>query len=174
MAPANNRFILSYASVQGHNFIGHAEWNKFNSIIKIFRGLSGKLYERDRVYIAKRVQMEQVLITAKGITGQLDLLEDKVRIKRRTGFYAIVTQGFRADKNIPFDEITSVVFREAGMLNGFIEIVVKGNQPKQGLMDAALDPFTITFKVRHQAAFEKIKKAIEEKLAVLKHGSSEK
>jgi len=117
--------------------------------------------------------MEQVLMSAKGITGQLDLLEDRVRIKRRTGVYAILTQGFRGDKNIPLKDITSVVFRQAGTLNGFIEIVVKGNQPKQGLLEAALDPYTITFKVRHQAAFEKIKVAIEEKIAAIKQGGTD-
>src|SRR4030042_2002636 len=117
--------------------------------------------------------MEQVLMSAKGITGQLDLLEDRVRIKRRTGVYAIITQGFRADKNIPINEISSVRFKNAGTLNGYIEIVIEGREPKQGLLEASLDPYTITFKVRHQAAFEKIKVAIEEKIAAIKQGGTD-
>ena len=111
-------------------------------------------------------------MTAKGITGQLDLLEDRVRIKRRTGVYAIITQGFRADKNISINEISSVGLRKAGTWNGYIEIVIEGREPKQGLLEAALDEYAITFKVRHQAAFEKIKAAIEEKMAVMKQGGT--
>ena len=111
-------------------------------------------------------------MTAKGITGQIDLLEDRVRIKRRTGVYAIITQGFRANKNIPIDEISSVEFKKAGTMNGYIEIVIEGREPKQGLLEAALDEYTITFKVRHQAAFEKIKAAIEEKMAAMKQGGT--
>ena len=101
-------------------------------------------------------------MTAKGITGQIDLLEDRVKIRRRTGVYAIITQGFRADKNIPINEISSVGLKKVGTLNGYIEIIIEGREPKQGLLEAALDEYTITFKVRHQAAFEKIKAAIEE------------
>lgn len=116
--------------------------------------------------------MEQVLMSAKGITGQLELFDDRVKIKRRTGIYAILTQGFRADKNIPISEISSVVLRRAGTLNGYIEIVLEGRAPKEGLLEAALDANAITFKLRHQAAFEDLKAAIEEKMAVVKSGET--
>lgn len=116
--------------------------------------------------------MEQVLMTAKGVTGQLELLENRVRIKRRTSIYALITQGFRGDKNILIKEISSIGFKKAGTLNGYIELVIEGREPKKGLLEAALDEYTVTFKARHQSAFEKIKEAIEEKMASMKHGET--
>jgi hypothetical protein len=129
-------------------------------------------FEHHASGVEKRIKMEQVLMSAKGITGQIDLYEDRVKIRRRTGVYAVITQGFRPDKNIPLNEISSVGLKKAGTLNGYFEIVIEGRAPKQGLMEAALDPYIITFKVRHQPAFEKIKAAIEGKIAGLKTGET--
>lgn len=116
--------------------------------------------------------MEQVLMQAKGVTGKLVLLENKVRISRRSGIQAIITQGFRGDKEIPIEQISSVGFKKAGTLNGYIELVTEGREAKKGLFEAALDENTVTFKVRHQPAFEKIKTAIEEKIASMKQGKT--
>jgi len=116
--------------------------------------------------------MEQVLMQAKGVTGKLVLLENKVRITRRSGIQAIITQGFRRDKEILIEQISSVGFKKAGTLNGYIELVIEGREAKKGLFEAALDENTVTFKARHQPAFEKIKEAIEEKMTLMKQGET--
>ena len=116
--------------------------------------------------------MEQVLMTAKGVTGQLELLENRVRIKRRSGILALITQGFRGDKEILIEQILSIELKKAGTLNGYIEFVIEGREPKGGLFEAALDENTVTFRARQQPDFEKIKEAIEEKMTSMKQGET--
>jgi hypothetical protein len=114
--------------------------------------------------------MEQVLMQAKGVTGKLVLLETKVRITRRSGILALVTQGLRSDKEIAIKDISSIELKKAGTFNGYIELIIEGGEAKKGLFDAALDENTVTFRARHQPAFEKIKVAIEEKIASIRQG----
>jgi len=102
---------------------------------------------------------------AKGVLGQLELLETKIRIKRK----GLLNWG-KGDKEILIKQISSIQFRKAGMLtNGYIQFAfIGGQEAKGGFFQAAQDENTIMFKRGQQSAFEKMKEAIEKKIASMK------
>ncbi len=64
--------------------------------------------------------MEQILKEAKGIGGRLQLLEEKIRIRRK-GASAVMLHGLKGDKEIFLTQISSVQFKKAGpFVNGYI------------------------------------------------------
>ena len=103
---------------------------------------------------------------AKGINGQIELLDDKIRIKRK-GFLSFATQGFKGDKDILISSISSIQFKRAGLLtNGYIQFAfMGGREAKGGVLQATQDENTVMFKSGQQKAFDAIKQAIEEKMA---------
>jgi len=108
--------------------------------------------------------MEKVLMKAKGIDGQLELLETKIRIKRK-GIVAFLSHGLKGDKEILIKHISSIQFKKAGVFNGYIQFsFVGGLEAKGGIIQAAGDENTIMFTEKQQPSFEKIKEAIEEKI----------
>lgn len=117
--------------------------------------------------------MEQVLMEAKGVNGQLELLENKIRIKRK-GVLAFMTQGLKGDKEILIKQISSIQFKKAGMLtNGYIQFAFIGGQEAKGtFFQATKDENTIMFKTGQQVSFEKIKEAIEKKIASMEKGET--
>lgn len=100
-----------------------------------------------------------------GVNGQLELLANKVIIKRK-GMLAKMTQGLKGDKEILIKQISSIQFKNAGALtNGYIQFSFSGGQENQGgLFDATKDENTIMFNKKQQPNFEKIKLSIEEKI----------
>lgn len=112
--------------------------------------------------------MDQVVMEAKGVNGQLELLENKIRIRRK-GLMALATQGIKGDKEIFIKQITSVQIKNASaLINGFIQFVfVGGQEAKGGLLEAGKDENTVTFSKKQQPEFEAIKSAIEERLVAL-------
>ena len=67
--------------------------------------------------------MENVLKVAKGYDGELELLEDKVRIRRR-GFFST-----GESNEILIKRISSIGFKEASLLSyGYIEFIFSGGQ----------------------------------------------
>ena len=131
--------------------------------------LSSSLEEGRRLVRGRGQLMGTVLMEAKGIDGQLLLLEDGIRIKRRekTEYLA---RGLKGDKVIPYSQISSIEFRKAGMLtNGCIQFLLLGERKsKGGVGNATLSENTVMFKPARQPAFERIKTAIETKMAVAK------
>lgn len=105
---------------------------------------------------------ERVLMEAKGITGQLELLESKIRIKRQ-GFSNIILHGLKGDKEIFIKDITSIQFKRAGKFtNGYIQFAfMGGRESKGGIFDAVQDENTVMFKESQQPSFEGIKEAVE-------------
>lgn len=103
-----------------------------------------------------------VLMIAEGRNGQLELLEDRIRIKRQ-GSFAFLSHGFKGDKEIQIENISAIQFRKAGpVVIGYIQFSFLGSQEsKAGIFDAAEDENTITFAQKSQDQFEKIKEKIE-------------
>jgi hypothetical protein len=109
--------------------------------------------------------MDGVLKEVKGINGQLELLETKIRIKRK-GFVSLLTQGLKGDKEILLKQISSIQFRKASVFtNGYIQFSFLGGlETKRGLFDAVNDENTIMFNKRQMTGFEEIKSTIESKI----------
>jgi len=113
--------------------------------------------------------MEKILKEAKGVGGQLQLLEDKIRIKRK-GASSFMLHGLKGDKEIFLTQISSIQFRKAGpFVNGYIQFAFLGGQEtKGGIFQATQDENTIVFRKNWQSDFEEIKSMIEMKMKELK------
>jgi hypothetical protein len=115
--------------------------------------------------------MEEVLLTVKGRNGQLELLNDRVRICRQ-GSLALLLQGAKGNKDIFYSDITSVQFKLPGMMVGYIQFTFSGGmESKKGVFDATADENTVTFTPAHKKDFEFAKGEIDRRIAHAKKGS---
>jgi hypothetical protein len=108
--------------------------------------------------------MGPILMRAEGINANLLLLDDRVRIQRReeTNF----PQGFRGNRDILFSQIATINLKRATTMgNGFIQFLLSGRNDTGDHDDAVRDENTVMFKGAHQAEFDRIKAAIEMKIA---------
>ena len=116
------------------------------------------------------LNLDQVLLEAKGINGQLQLLPTKIRIKRKGGM-ALLTQGLKGDKEIYIDQISSIQLKGSGATSGYIQFSFLGGQEtKGGVFNATQDENTVMFVKKHQREFEAIKQAIEQKMHEARSG----
>ena len=113
--------------------------------------------------------MSGTLMTVKGHNGQIDLLDDKIRIARK-GVLGFMTQGFKGEKDIRLETITSIQYKRANLLvNGYIQFAFSGgSEAKGGLLEATKDENTVVFTSRQMAEFDKLKDAIEQQQAKLR------
>jgi len=106
--------------------------------------------------------MASVLKTGNGTNGQLELLEDRIRIKRK-GVVAFMGHGLKGDKEILIKQISAIQFKKASNLaNGFIQFsFLGGTEAKGGFWQATRDENTIFFRKNHQPDFEEIKNRLD-------------
>ena len=106
--------------------------------------------------------MNKPLVEASGVGGQLTVFNDKVVISRR-GALGLITHGLKGDKDIRINQISSIQFKKAGMMNGYIQFAFLGGREAKGaLMQATQDENTIVFNVWQQDEFLKAKSLIEQ------------
>ena len=107
-------------------------------------------------------------MSVKGVNGQIELLPNKVRIKRK-GAMGFLTQGLKGDKEILISQISSIQFKKAtGFTNGYIQFAfIGGQEAKGGLFQATQDENTVMFNTFHKEEFQELKEAIEQKLEEL-------
>ena len=117
----------------------------------------------------KTMKRENILMKAKGVGGDLELLEDKIRIVRRGGL-AILAHGLKGDKEIFINQISSIQFRKAGALtNGYIQFAfIGGSEAKGGMLQATTDENTVFFNQKNEDDFSAIKHMIEDRIHQLK------
>ena len=86
-------------------------------------------------------------MTVEGLNGEIDLLEDRIKIRRKGGI-AFLTQGLKGDKDILISQISSIQFKNAGALtNGYIQLAfLGGTESKGALFSAVKDENTVMFK----------------------------
>jgi len=130
------------------------EWGKGNVIKEEGRKIYGEI---------KREEL--ILKKAKGIGGDLELLKNKIRIKRKGGM-AFLLHGIKGDKEIFLNQISSIQIKKAGFaFNGYIQFAfLGGREAKGGLFQATSDENTIMFTKDNQQDFIEIKNAIEEQI----------
>jgi len=103
----------------------------------------------------------------KGHNGQIEADEQGVTISRK-GVLGFLTQGLKGDKRIPYESITAVQFKPAGLLvNGYIQLTVKGGtESRGGVFKATSDENTVMFQGREQGeAFARLRDAIQDRIA---------
>ena len=136
---------------------------------KYIAELASSIEEGQRLLHGKGRLTGPVLIKAEGVDGQLLLLEDGVRMKRRekTDYSA---RGLKGDKVIPYSQIASIEFKKAGTLtSGYIQFLLLGeHKSKEGVSSATADENTMTFRAAQQPAFDSMKTVLETKIAAAK------
>ena len=109
--------------------------------------------------------MSKPLLQAPGMGGQLAVFNDKVVISRR-GVLGLVNHGLKGDKEIRISQISSIQFKKAGIVNGYIQFAfLGGREAKGGAFQATQDENTVMFTTTQQEAFIEAKALIEELMA---------
>jgi len=103
----------------------------------------------------------EVLAVCNGVNGQVELLEDRVRIARR-GVLGFVAHPWEGDKEILLSEITAIQFRKATWIaSGFIQFVYPGCQETKGFHKSAADENAVMFWPHRNDEFIKLRDAID-------------
>lgn len=103
----------------------------------------------------------RVLMEAKGLHGQIELLRGTVRIRRK-GFLAMAKG---RDKEIPVRKISSVQFGDAGLIrHGYVRFI-PGQETEKNQPQAYRDEFTVLFHFWERKSFKAVKQAVERQMA---------
>lgn len=87
----------------------------------------------------------QPLRVVNGINGQIELYQDKIRIKRK-GFISLLQHGAKGDKDIRIESINSIELKMPGIREGYIQFAFSGGkEAKGGQREAVKDENTVTF-----------------------------
>ena len=113
----------------------------------------------------REVTQEPVLLWAEGTNGIVELLEEKIRIKRK-GVSSLFTHGLQREKEILTSRLSSIQLKRCGGLtNGYIQFAfMGGTEAKSGVFQAAADENTVMFNEMQQSAFEAMRKRLDDKM----------
>ena len=108
---------------------------------------------------------------AKGNNGQLELLEDRIRITRK-GFMAFFWHGMKGDKEILLSAITAVQWKAVTGKSAFLQLApgyiqfsfIGGQESKGGLGNAQSDENTVMFDKAQEPAFQAIHDEIQKRI----------
>ena len=105
-------------------------------------------------------------MTAEGTNGIVSLFPDRVRIRRK-GIGSFLTQGLKGEKDIQLSNISSVQFKDAGLLTaGYIQFAfMGGSESKGGLFSAVSDENSVMFRKPQQSAFDALREAVQERIS---------
>ena len=117
----------------------------------------------------REARLADMICSARGRNGQVHLFEDRVLITRQ-GFVSAFSFGFRGDKEILIQEITSIGWKEPGFTTGYIHFGYRGGQMPVRTSVFADDSIVnnedaVIFTEEHQPDFERLKKLLEERRA---------
>lgn len=98
--------------------------------------------------------MEEPILEAKGTNGQVELLQDRIRIRRK----GLFGKGIGGDHDIPYQQLTSIKFK-SGWMTGYIYFVVRDQEDNQH------PKYEVRFDPKNQQEhFEGIKRVLEQRL----------
>jgi hypothetical protein len=107
-----------------------------------------------------------MVLSAKGLDGQLTLDGDWLTISRKGGL-AKLGHGLAGEKRVLVTNITAVRLKAAGLTSGYLQISMMGSVDarKGGVLEAGRDENSVTFSKRQQGAFEAIRSQLEERMS---------
>ena len=115
--------------------------------------------------------MGEVLATAKGIGGGIELREDRITIKRK-GAISFMSHGMKGDKEILLSQISAVQLRKAGITNGYIQFsFLGGTEASGGFFNATRDENSVVFNVWQQKSFLALKEKLDQMLTSSRAGA---
>jgi len=100
-----------------------------------------------------------------GVNGKVTLYDDRLEISREgIGMIHKVQHGFKGDKEMPYDSITSIQLRKPGSVSrGYIQFGQSGfSESDDGLMDATSDENTVLFDKDKLSKFEELRAKVRE------------
>lgn len=116
--------------------------------------------------------MSDIIMQVKGHNGQIEMTESVIRIRRK-GVLAVLTQGLKGDKEILISQISSIQFKKAGVLNGYIQFAfVGGQEAKGGIFQGTQDENTVVFTNNQQPAFQAFRDELQKRITGAKTPSS--
>ena len=100
---------------------------------------------------------------AEGLHGCVVVLPAKIVIQRSGGIGSLFFHGFKGDKELYINKISSIQLKKAGsFLNGYIQFEVSGGSSSQkGILGATDDENTLMFNSSHATAIDHVKEVIE-------------
>jgi hypothetical protein len=103
------------------------------------------------------------LFRAEGQNGQVELLADKLVIKRK-GIRSLLNHGLNGDKTIFLASLRAVQLKEANWIApGYIQFSISGgSESVGGYAEAVHDENTVTFAKTRQPAFLELRQRIED------------
>ncbi len=109
----------------------------------------------------------------RGFGGELEVFEDKVTIAPK-GMLGFLTKGLKGTKSIPFESITGIQHKKAGLgTNGYIQFSIPGgNENKGGVLSATSDENSFVYRRGDNATIEEIKEYIERRTKEMRGRSS--
>ena len=120
--------------------------------------------EQGQRLVQGKGQSRPIVMKAEGVNAYLLLLEDRIRVQRKEE-KTFLNQGFRPNRDIPLRQITAIRLKRATTLgNGYIKFLLNGVDETR-VTDDRRDENTVLFRGAHELDFEKIKMAIEMKMA---------
>lgn len=116
--------------------------------------------------------MQEVLMRARGIHRDLELLHNMVRIRRRSPLGFLGGES-KEEKDILISKIVSIRFRKAGIFSdGYIQFIFEEKGPKDNDSESYIeaDENVVVFRSGQQKAFEALREAIEQKITGTRTG----
>lgn len=104
-----------------------------------------------------------VIYTMRGVQDMLEVFEDRVTITPK-GVLGFMNKGIKGTKEIPFQSIGAVQFKEAGdVFSGYIQFTISGGiESRGGIFSAVRDENTFMYKhKKNNALVIEIKKYID-------------
>ena len=100
---------------------------------------------------------------ANGVNGTLEVLPDRIIIRRKRAWLALLGQGLRGRREIAIELVAGTRWKNATtFLNGYIQFSLIGDaETRRGAFDAAKDDNSVMFTNKQQPGFEKARELIE-------------
>ena len=100
---------------------------------------------------------------ASGVNGTLEVVPDRIIIRRKRAWMALLGQGLRGRKEIAIDQVTGTRFKNAtAFINGYIQFSIIGDaETRRGALDAAQDENSVMFTNKQQPGFERARELVE-------------
>lgn len=105
------------------------------------------------------------LMSVTGANGIVTLYDNRLEISREgIGMLHKMQHGFKGDKEIPYDSITSMQLRKPGSVSrGYIQFGQSGfSESDDGLMDATSDENTVLFDKGDLSDFEELRSKVRD------------
>lgn len=100
-----------------------------------------------------------------GVVSSIYLIDNKIMIKHK-GLLSAINRGLVGEKVIPIANITSIQFKRATVINGYIQFATAASEATGGAFDATKDENSVLFSPQQEEEFaafrDRIQKMIDE------------